>query len=188
MLKAPIIQIPDRVDFVHNKEYFGALLFGENRPLNAIEISHIFSLMETKQLLMVLNLGYGQIVKSNKIKDFISQAIQLSDKQLSKLGSLLTNENLPVPTSIGDFVANSTESSHSDKLILSHVTVVIGYIVAEYGMALTNSARKDLAITYSKFLVEVVSMAKDGAELMIESGWLEKVPETTDRKKLITPH
>ena len=188
LLKAPIIQIPDRVDFVHNKYYFGALLFGENRPLNAIEISHIHSIMETKQLLRVLNIGYGQTVKSDKIKNFISQEIQLADKQLSKLGSLLTNENLPVPTSIGDYITNSTESSQSDKLILSHVTVVIGYIVSEFGMALTNTTRKDLAVTYSKFLAEVITMAKDGAELMIESGWLEKVPETTDRQKLIKPH
>lgn len=188
LLKAPIIAVPDRVDFVHDKAYYGALLFGENRPLNAIEISHIFSLMETKQLLRVLNLGYGQVVKSQKIKDFISKAIQLSDKQLPKLGSLLTNENLPVPTTIGNYVTDSTESSQSDKLILSHVTVVMGYIVAEYGMALVNTARKDLVVTYSSFLYEVLSLAKDGANIMIECGWLERVPETVDRKKLINQH
>ena len=28
-------------------------------------------------------------------------------------------------------------------------------------------------------------ISKDGAELMIESGWLEKIPETANRKELM---
>ncbi|TGE39754.1 DUF3231 family protein [Desulfosporosinus fructosivorans] len=184
--KCPSIMIPDRVDFVHNTDYLGSILgLGNQRPLNAIEISHIVTLMETKQLLKTLNLGYAQVVKSEKVKRFISQAKQTADKQLKKLSSYLEDEDLPQPILTANLVTDSTESPHSDKLIMCHVTVVIATIIAEYGLSLSNNARKDLAATFANLVMEVLSLAKDGAELMIESGWLEKVPQTANRKELI---
>ncbi len=186
LLKSPSIVTPDRVDFVHNKDYLGSALGFENkRPLNSMEISNIVSLIETKQLLKTLNLGYGQVVKSEKVKRFISQAKQTADKQLKKLSSFLDDEDLPHPIITTDLVTESAESPHSDKLIMCHVTVVIATIVAEYGLSLANTARKDLAVTFSNFSVEVLALAKDGAELMIESGWLEKNPQTANRKELM---
>ena len=68
---------------------------------------------------------------------------------------------------------------------MCHVTIVVATIVAEYGLSVANTARKDLAATLSNFSLEVISLAKDGAELMIESGWLEKLPQTANRKELM---
>jgi len=185
--KSPSIAIPDRVDFIHDKDYFGSILsFGHKRPLNALEICHLVSLMETKELIKTLNLGYGQVVKSEAIKKYISQAKQISDKQLSGLGSFLDDEDLPLTIAFGNLVTNSTESPQSDKLILSHVTVAIAFIIAEYGLALSITTRKDLIATFTKYIIELQSLAKDGAELMIECGWLERIPETPDRKKLLS--
>ena len=184
--KCPSIKTPDRVDFVHNTDYQGNILrIGDQRPLNAMEISHLITIMETKQLLKTLNLGYGQVVKSEKVKHFISQAKQIADKQLKKLGSYLQDEDLPQPTMSSNLVTDSTESPHSDKLILAHVTVAIGTINIEYGISLPYTARKDLAISFATLSNEVLALAKDGAELMIESGWLEKIPQTANRKELM---
>jgi len=184
--KSPSIVTPDRVDFVHNTDYLGNIFgLGSQRPLNALEISHIVTLMETMQLLKTLNLGYSQVIKSEKIKQFISQAKQNADKQLKKLSSYLEDEDLPQPILTSNLVTDSTESPHSDKLIQCHVTVVIGTIIAELGLSLSNNARKDLAVTFANLMMEALSLAKDGAELMIECGWLEKVPQTANRKELI---
>jgi hypothetical protein len=158
---------------------------GNQRPLNAMEIGNITTVMETKQLLKDLNLGYAQVVKSEKAKHFISQAKQMADKQLKKLGSYLEDEDLPEPVISTNLVTDSTESPHSDKLIVSHVTVAMATIVAEYGLSAPYTARKDLASSFATFSAEVLSLAKDGAELMIESGWLEKIPQTANRKELI---
>jgi len=186
LIKSPSIVIPDRVEFVHDKDYFGSILgIGGERPLNAIEISNIITLMETKQLFKTLKMGYSQVVKSEKIKNFILLGKELADKHLKKLSSLLDDEDLPQPTITSNLVTNSTESPYSDKLILSHVTVAIASIIVEDGYALTNTSRKDLIVTFSKFIIELLSLAKDGAELMIENGWLERVPETADRKELV---
>lgn len=53
------------------------------------------------------------------------------------------------------------------------------------GLALPSSIRIDLVSTFTGFVAELLALAKEGAELMIESGWLERVPETADRKDLM---
>lgn len=182
--KSPTIVIPDRVDYVHDKDYFGGF-FAKKRPLNALEIGHIFSLMEMKQLIRTLVLGYSQVVKSEKVKMHLSKAKQISDKQLEKLGAFLADEDIPQPTRTDNLVTESTESPLSDKLILSHVSVVTGYVLTACGIAITNTARMDIISTFRDSVTELLSLSKDAAELMIENGWLERVPETSDRRELI---
>lgn len=186
LIKSPGIVIPDRVEFVQDKDYFGSILgIGSKRPLNAIEIGHIVELMETKQLYKTLKLGYGQVVKSEKINNFISKGKETADRHLEKLGSFLDAEDLPQPRTTANLVTDSIESPHTDKLILGHITVAIASIIGANGLALTNTTRKDLAAAFSKITIELHSLATDGAELMIEHGWLEKVPGTVDRNKLM---
>lgn len=182
--KPPMIQVPDRVEYVHDKDYFGSLI-GKKRPLNALEISHLYALMETKQLIETLNVGYSQVVKSKQIKKFLLKAIETSKKHLKVLSCFLTEENLPAPSMTNIMVSESQESSVSDRLILTHSTAVIAYILTEYGIADTNSARSDLVSTFRDLVTDVLFLAKDGAEVMLELGWLEKVPDAADRNDLV---
>lgn len=184
LVKYPNIVIPDRVDYIHDKRYFGSVL-GRKRPLNALEISNVFSVMETMLLLRTLTLGYTQVVKSEKIKDYLSKTKQISDKQLKTLGSFLEDEDIPQPSISESLVTDSKESPLSDKIILSHITAVTAFNIAGYGHVVTNTARMDLVSTFRDFVNEILVLAKDGGELMIEGGWLEKVPQTADRKDLI---
>ncbi|SPF33629.1 hypothetical protein SBF1_1230005 [Candidatus Desulfosporosinus infrequens] len=39
-------------------------------------------------------------------------------------------------------------------------------------------------LSYSRIIAELVLYAKDDADLMIEFGWLERVPEAANRKEL----
>ncbi len=188
LLKYPIIPIPDRVDFVHDKSYFGSnigAMIGMKRPMNAIEISHIFSLMETKLLLRTLNLGYSQVVKSEKIRSYLSKCKQVSDKQLKKLASFLADEDISQPSIREILVTESKESPVSDKLILCHITAVTAYIISNYGLSVANTARLDLSSTYRNFVTDLLELSKSGGDLMIEAGWLERVPEAADRQELI---
>jgi len=130
LVKYPNIPIPDRVDYVHDKGYFGSVLssaigLGQKRPLNALEISNIFSMMETKLLLRTLDLGYSQVVKSEKVRNYLSKAKQIADKQLKVLGAFLSDESLTQPTINEILVTESKESPLSDKLILCHITAVV---------------------------------------------------------------
>ncbi|ODA38800.1 DUF3231 family protein [Desulfosporosinus sp. BG] len=183
--KPPIIQVPDRVDYVHNKDYFGTNIFGKKRPLTALEIGHLYSIIETKQLIETLNVGYSQIVKSEKIKKYLLKAIETARKHIKVLTAFLSTENLTAPTMTKIMVSETKESSASDRLILTHSTAVIAYIITEYGIASTNTARADLISTFRDLVTDVLFLAKNGAELMLEYGWLEKVPDTVDRDDLV---
>ena len=68
---------------------------------------------------------------------------------------------------------------------MCHSTVTIAFVVTEYGLALTNTSRKDLIATFSHFIMQLLDLAKDGAELMMESGWLERVAEAPDREGVL---
>ncbi|SHH14393.1 DUF3231 family protein [Desulfosporosinus lacus] len=190
-IKHPHIVIPDRVDFVHDKKYFGTnigMLIGDKRPLNALEISHIFSTMETKKLLRILNIGLKQVAKSEKVKDYLDEALRIGDKQLKVLGSLLADVDIPHPSVADILITGSKESPISDKLILSHVSVVTAFIIVEYGFALIHSARIDLGAIFGDFITELLRFAKNGADLMIEAGWLERIPETINHEKESMQH
>lgn len=184
LVKYPNIVIPDRVDYVHDKRYFGSVL-GRKRPLNALEISNVFSIMETMLLLRTLTLGYSQVVKSEKIMGYLSKTKQISDRQIKILGTFLEDEDIPQPSISESLVTDSKESPLSDKIILSHITAVTAFNITGYGHVVTNTARMDLVSTFRDFVNEILVLAKDGGELMIEGGWLERVPETADRKNLV---
>ncbi|KUO62581.1 MAG: hypothetical protein APF84_02205 [Gracilibacter sp. BRH_c7a] len=184
LIKTPNIVIPDRVEYVYDKNYYGSLV-GTKRPLNALEISYLFDNMESKLILETLSLGTSQTVKDEKVKKHLSRGKKITDKQVKVLGSLLEKEDLPVPTTSDFEITTSTESPFSDKLIMFHLTVVTAYSILGYGMSLTNTSRKDVAAAFGRLILELIHFAKDGTDLMIERGWLEKPPETADRGELI---
>lgn len=38
---------------------------------------------------------------------------------------------------------------------------------------------------YSKFILDVGKYTEDGANIMIDEGWFEKMPEAVDREELL---
>ncbi len=108
----------------------------------------------------------------------------MSDKQLQILGSFLEKDGLPGPEAVDFQVTDSQEAPYSDRLILFHVTVMLAYIILDYGRGLTNTARKDVVLAFSRLMVEIMEYVKDGLDLVIKNSWLERVPEAADRQEL----
>lgn len=184
LVKCPNIVIPDRVDYVHDSSYFGTI-FGKKRPLNALEISHIYSMIEIKQLFCTLGLGYSQVVKSDAVRKYLSKTKQIADRQLEVLGSLLADEDINQPAISEILVTASKESPLSDKLILCHITAVAASTITAYGLSLASTTRMDVGSAFRESIDELLGLAKSGGDLMIEAGWLEKIPETANREELI---
>lgn len=184
LLKYPNIVIPDRVDYVNDSSYFGTI-FGKKRPLNALEISNIYSMLETTHLFRTLGLGYSQVVKSDKVKKYLSKTIQIADRQLEALGSFFADEGINQPANSEMLVTASNDSPLSDKLILCHITAVTASTIAAYGLGMINTSRIDIVSTFREFVTELLELAKTGGDLMIQAGWLERIPETANREELI---
>lgn len=182
--KNPDIPIPEKVEYVNDKKYYGSFFGRSDRPLNVIEISNIYRLITFKMSLKTLKLGFAQVINSEKLRNYLNKGLHIVNKQLETLGSFLENENLPSPKDPSFLVTNSKESPYSDRLMMFHVIVTTGYIISSYGICLTNTTRKDLVLSFSRHMAEILDYVKDGADLLIENRWLERVPEAADRKEL----
>ncbi|AET67871.1 Protein of unknown function (DUF3231) [Desulfosporosinus orientis DSM 765] len=180
---SPNIVTPERVENIHDKNYYGSFL-GSERPLNALEIANIFAVLDFKMAIRALMLGFAQVVKSDEIRKHLNKGLQIGDKQMKTLRSILENNGLPGPELVDYQVTDSKESPFSDRLILYHTTAVNSYIQTGYAIGLSRIMRKDIIAAYSKFMAEILAYSKDGADLLIEYGWLIKTPETADRHEL----
>lgn len=182
--KSPYIERPDRVEYVHDKSYFGSLFGKSERPLNAIEISNIFQVIDFKAAMRALKQGFAQVTKSEQVRNHLKRGIKMADKQLEVLGTLLEKEDLPQTEILNDLITDSTQSPYSDRLIMFHTSIAMARIIMAYGIGLTNNARKDIVADFTRLMVEILEFTKDGVDIMIENGWLEQVPQTIDRRKL----
>lgn len=72
-MRPPAISIPDKVEFVQ-KQSFLTGWFGDRRPLNAIEISHMGLNLKKSILKQALFLGFAQVASSKKVRDYLTRA------------------------------------------------------------------------------------------------------------------
>jgi hypothetical protein len=181
--KAPYITVPDKIDKVSEKTFYGSLLGGK-RPLNAIEISHLYHSFEIRGLLSTLELAFCQVVKNEKIKRQLFKGHQIYSEQMNILSDFFKEEHIITPAKQFQ-VTHSKESPFSDKMMLFHSVTVAGFSLQDISFALTNSSRKDISAAFNRLQLEILEYCKDGTDLMINNGWLEQVPETPNRKELI---
>jgi len=125
------------------------------------------------------------VVKSKTIRNYLNRGLNMADKQLDILGSFLHNEGLPGPGILDFRVTDSIDSPYSDRLMLYHVTVMIGYIAQSYGHGISNTARQDIGSAFTRLMIEIMKYAKDGADILIENNWFEQIPQAADRQELI---
>lgn len=183
--KSPYVEIPEQVEYVHDKDYYGSFWGKSDRPLNVVEISNIYNIMDFKMAMKALKLGFSQVAKSRMVRHHLVRGIEMADKQLEVLGMLMENDGLPKPEIISDRVTSSTQSPYSDRLMMFHSSIAMGRIILAYGMGMTNSVRKDILTHFSRLTIEILEFSKSGVDIMIKNGWLERVPEAADRRKLV---
>lgn len=179
----PHIPMPDKIEFVTKKSFLTGLL-PEKRPLNSSEITNIFHDIKVVSLTRALTLGFNQVTKSEQVKNFLSKGLDLSTSHIEALSPLLSESDLPIPMTLEAEVLDSKEAPFSDKLIMFHIVSIMGYKTAIFGISMAVSMRSDIYATYAKIASDIGGYAKDGMDIMIKEGWLEKNPEAVDRKKL----
>jgi hypothetical protein len=81
-------------------------------------------------------------------------------------------------------ITDETEAPFSEKLMMFHFNLMTYAGLGNYGVALSQSQKSDLIIDYSRLLIEILAYSEDGANILINEGWLEKPPMAVDRDKL----
>lgn len=182
-IRAPYIPIPKQVQFVESPGFMGSIL-GENRPLNALELSHLFTNISTNAMGRVVLLGFAQVAKSQAVREFFLRGQDIAQKHIEVFSSLFRQDDLSAPATWDSEVTDSTIAPFSDKLMMQQATLLIAMSMANYGAALGASTRVDVAAEYGRLMAEIAQFGEDGAQIMIKHGWLEQPPQAADRKEL----
>lgn len=181
-IRPPYIPYPKKVQFVQKQSF---MLEGlGKRPLSGIEITNLYNNIQTNRLGTSLATAFSQTGQSEKIRDYFLRGKDMSLKHMDIFGDYLTMNSLPIPMSFDQEVEKTKESPFSDKLMMYHFSLMIYAGIGNYGAAISESQRSDLAIDYSRLLVEVLKFAEDGVNILIENQWLEQPPLAADREEL----
>jgi len=184
LIKPPYIPVPDRVEYIYQDTFFGGLI-GDKRPINTLELCHVYTRLQTKMFERAWILGLSQVTHSQKVQDFLSKGKKLIDKQIDGWSKILQDEDLPIPVSWEHEVTNSAESPFSDKLIMFTMLTMLRNRITQNGISLANCVRSDIVTAFGGTIVALQAYSKDALDLMMNSGWLEKIPQVADRQEII---
>ncbi|HZG85357.1 DUF3231 family protein [Paenibacillus sp.] len=182
-IRPPYITIPHKSEFVESEKFLAGFL-GEIRPLNALEITHIFSNIQTNALGKALVMGFSQVARSDELREYFIRGREIATKQYEVFSNMLKRENLPSPMSWDHDVMDSQTPPFSDRLMLYHITGLNALGIYNYGAAISGSQRHDIHGVYARLVAEVGRYAEAGAKLMIKNRWLEQTPLSPDRNEL----
>jgi len=183
-VRPPYISTPDKVDFVE-KQRFLAGFIGDKRPLTAHEITMLFNNIQTNAIGKTLIIGFAQTAKNKEIKEYFLRGKQIAQKHIDLFSDKLKKEDLPAPMTWDTAVTDTTVPIFSEKLMMFHVSAMIGAGIGNYGASMSGSPRRDLALRYASLIPEITLYAEDGANIMINHKWLEEPPQTDDRNQII---
>ncbi|MFC4559806.1 DUF3231 family protein [Virgibacillus kekensis] len=79
-------------------------------------------------------------------------------------------------------VLDSTEAPFSEKLMMGISSALITISMTSLGKGIATSMRSDLVGEYTELLTRVGKYEISGAKLAIKNGWMEKPPQTLDRR------
>lgn len=183
--RPPYIPTPNEVDFV-KKQNFLQGWFGERRPLSTTEIAHLFSNMQRNSLGIATLTGFSQVAQSKDVKEYLLRGIAIAKKHVKVFSTVLEDSQVPTPMGSDAMVTDSMKASpFSDKLIMFHVTGMIGLSIGFYGISISTNVRRDIAANYTRLSGEVALYSEDGANLMIENEWMEEPPRMVERDELV---
>ncbi|WP_162632680.1 DUF3231 family protein [Paraliobacillus zengyii] len=183
-IRPPHLPVPKEVTFVKSEKFLQGWL-GERRPLTAEEISHIYMNYTNNIYGSSLLMGFAQVAKNEQVKKHFIKGMELSRGILEVLKVLMDESNLPSPMTWDAEVSDSTIPPFSDKLMLFQCNALTSISLANIGGSVALSFRRDLAAKYVKQMTKIGLYGEDGAELMINNGWLEYPPHSVNRKDLL---
>nr|WP_232329057.1 MULTISPECIES: DUF3231 family protein [Metabacillus] len=178
--KPPIIPTPEGTDYIQKQNYLKGFV-GDIRPLHALEITHLYDNIENNTTSKALLLGFHQIVKDEKIKALFKRGLDMTDKAVKQYMEKLHKENLLSPSFIDHLVTTSTYPPFSDKIMLFHKVDMFSMKIRSFGNSLAVNGRRDIAMLYGRTLINIGLFVDDGANILIDKGWMESPPKAYDR-------
>lgn len=178
--KPPIIPTPDGIDYITKQSYLNGFI-GDVRPLHALEITHLYDNIENNATSKALLLGFYQTVKDEKIKALFKRGLDMTDKAVKQYMEKLQTEHMLTPSYIDHLITTSTYPPFSDKIMLFHKVDMFSMKIRWFGNSLAVNGRRDLGLLYGRILMNIALFVDDGANILIDKGWMESPPKAFDR-------
>jgi hypothetical protein len=178
--KPPIIPTPDGIDYITKQSYLNGFI-GDVRPLHALEITHLYDNIENNATSKALLLGFYQTVKDEKIKALFKRGLDMTDKAVKQYMEKLQTEHMLTPSYIDHLITTSTYPPFSDKIMLFHKVDMFSMKIRSFGNSLAVNGRRDLGSLYGRTLMNIALFVDDGANILIDKGWMESPPKAFDR-------
>lgn len=164
------------------KVFLGGFL-GDVRPLHGLEIAHLFDNIHNDITSKALIIGFNQGARDKKVRKFLERGCNLNNKYIEMFSKKLNEDNLPSPSILDHLVTSSTIPPFSDKLMVIHKIDMFSMKIREYAKGASLNGRRDIGALYARCLMDVSLYVEDGANILIEHGWMEQ-PPMFNRKKL----
>lgn len=179
IIKPPPLPPPEKVEFVKHDFLNGYI--GHVRPLHALEITHLYDNIENNVTSKALLVGFSQVVKSEKIRELFVRGKNMTHKNVERYMKQLHHVNLPSPSFHDHLVTTSTFSPFSDKIMLFHKVDMFSMKIRAFGNSMAVNGRHDIALMYTKSLMNISLFVEDGANILIENDWMEQPPLAVNR-------
>jgi hypothetical protein len=128
--------------------------------------------------------GFSQVAKSKEVRQYMLRGREISAKHFEVFSSVLHQEHLSSAKNLTSEVTDSIVSPFSDKLMMFHIAGLVASGIGQYGAAMSTSPRRDLGVMYTRLIGEIAKYSEDGANIMINNGWMEQPPKAADRDEL----
>ncbi|MBP2077049.1 DUF3231 family protein [Oceanobacillus polygoni] len=183
-IRAPYLPIPNQIDFV-KKQSFTAGWLTDRRPLLGSEITNLVFNARRNSLGQAVITGFSQVAQSKEVRKYFERGRDISKKHLEVFNSILSNSYLSDGTILlTPEVTESTVPPFSDRLMMFLTSSLIASGIGQYGTSMSLSPRHDIGLHYTRLMAEIANYANDGANIMIDNGWMEQPPMAADRKGL----
>lgn len=182
-VRPPYITAPANAEFIKNTDYIGTL-FGQQRALNCMEITHLFLNAQANGFEKVLISGFSQVVHDVDVRDLFIRRAEIANKHVEVMLQPLKESGIPGPMSVESDAMNSVVSPFSDKLMLFYVLAITNMRLGYYAAAVGASLRADIIADYTRLSAEIVKFGLEAIRLLINKGWAEEPPMIVDHKAL----
>jgi hypothetical protein len=179
--RTPALPTPSFPEDIQKTSYLNGW-FGVTRPMNSMEIANLYSILDLLIMMETLFIGFAQTSHLEEIIELFLEGVKVVKKQYKILAEFLKEDELPIPPAYPAEITDSKKRVFSDRIMVSHMAGLFGSLLSQYGFSLGSVMKHDLLSAYTTQIGKAGVISEKVTRLLIEKGWLEKVPGAISRK------